>query len=416
MSGGGKGAFWGGSVVLLLLAAVVGGAELPPEIEVDRLLVRAERQAQEGGHGAALATLNEVLALVEEQGLAAPDAFWFRHAQAASAAGAHAEAVESARRYLTTAGRAGAHYRAALELLETSDREVQQALREREARARVERARRQAEAFAEAAYGELRRTAALAPAGVGEVFTDALRSGGRGPAMVTIPAGAFRMGCLANDDDCFDDDQPVHEVTIGRPFALSVYEVTFAEWDACAAAAGCDGYPWDEGWGRGSRPVINLSWDDAGAYAAWLSAQTGAAYRLPSEAEWEYAARAGTATKYSWGNEIGVNRANCGGCGSQWDYGRTAPAGSFRPNAFGLYDMHGNVWEWVADCWNGSYAGTPPTDGSAWLQGECSRARVARRLLDQSARGSFAPRTATGIASVNRFNNVGFRVARTLTP
>ena len=104
-----------------------------------------------------------------------------------------------------------------------------------------------------------------------------------------------------------------------------------------------------------------------GAYAEWLSAQTGAAYRLPSESEWEYAARAGTATKYSWGNEIGVNRANCDGCGSEWDNARTAPVGSFRPNAFGLYDMHGNLWEWVADCWNRSYAGAP-TDGGAWLQ------------------------------------------------
>ena len=241
MSGVGKGAFRGGSVVLLLLAVVVGGAELPPEIAADRLLVRAQWQAQEGDHRAALATLNEVLALVEEQGLAAPDAFWFRHAQAASAAGAHAEAVASATRYLTTAGRAGEHYRAALELLETSDREVQQALREREARERAERARRHAEASAEAAYGELRRNAAQAPAGVGEIFTDTLQSGGRGPAMVTIPAGTFRMGCLSNDDDCYDDERRVHEVTVALPFALSVYEVTFAEWDACVAAGGCGG-------------------------------------------------------------------------------------------------------------------------------------------------------------------------------
>ena len=117
----------------------------------------------------------------------------------------------------------------------------------------------------EAAYREVRRSAARAPAGVGEVFTDALQSGGRGPAMVTIPAGSFRMGCLSNDDDCSDDEQPVHEVTIGRPIALSVYEVTFAEWDACVAAGGCGGHEPDD-WGRGSRPVMNVSWDDAQAY------------------------------------------------------------------------------------------------------------------------------------------------------
>ena len=404
--------------VVLLVAEAASGAELPPEIAADRLLVRAEWQAREGDHRAALATLNEVLALVEEQGLAAPDAFWFRHAQAASAAGAHVVAVESATRYLTTAGQPGEHYRAALELLETSDREVQ-ALREREARERAEqaaeRALRQAEVSAEAAYGELRRNAARAPADVGEVFTDALQSGGRGPAMVTIPAGAFRMGCLSNDDDCSIYEQPVHEVTLARPFALSVYEVTFAEWDACVAAGGCRGHePEDEGWGRGSRPVINVSWDDARAYAEWLSAQTGAEYRLPSESEWEYAARAGTATKYSWGNGIGVYRANCDGCGSEWGGAGTAPVGSFQSNAFGLYDMHGNVWEWVADCWNASYAGAP-SKGRAWFRGDCT-ARMSRG--GSWYYGPRAVRSARRIGDTTTVRNKvsGFRVARTLTP
>ena len=206
--------------------------------------------------------------------------------------------------------------------------------------------------------------------------------------MVTIPAGAFRMGCLSNDDDCRDHEQPVHEVTIGRPFALSVYEVTFAEWDACVAAGGCGGHePEDWGWGRGSRPVMNVSWDDARAYAEWLSAQTGAAYRLPSESEWEYAARAGTTragttTKYSWGNGIGVNRANCDGCGSEWDDARTAPVGSFQSNAFGLYDLRGNVCEWVADCWNASYAGASSEGSRAWFRGDCTEPRFARQLLE----------------------------------
>ena len=248
----------------------------------------------------------------------------------------------------------------------------------------------------------------------GDVFTEPLSSGGEGPEMVVIPAGAFRMGCLSNDDDCRDDEQPVHEVTLALPLALSVYEVTFAEWDACVAAGGCGGHePDDEGWGRGSRPVIDMSWDDARAYAEWLSAQTGAEYRLPSEAEWEYAARAGTATKYSWGNEIGVHCANCYGCGGEWAGALTAPVGSFQSNAFGLYDMHGNVWEWVADCWNGSYAGAP-SDGSVWLQGDCDR-RVLRGgywgYIPRGLRAAYRFRNA----SVYRDHDTGFRVARTLT-
>ena len=235
------------------------------------------------------------------------------------------------------------------------------------------------------------------------------------PQMVVIPAGSFRMGCLNDDGDCFDDEKPVRQVRIDAPFALSAREVTFSEWDACVAAGGCDGdRPDDAGWGRGDRPVINVSWDDARSYVAWLSSQTGAEYRLPSEAEWEYAARAGTATKYSWGNEIGSNRANCygGECGDQWEY--TAPGGSFAPNGFGLYDMHGNVREWVEDCWNDSYSGAP-SDGSAWLRGDCAK-RVLRggSWLDEP--GNLRAAYRDGYSTGNRDFNYGFRVARTLTP
>ena len=149
------------------------------------------------------------------------------------------------------------------------------------------------------------------------------------PEMVVIPAGRFRMGCVSGLD-CDNDEKPVRTVRIDALFALSAHEVTFSEWDACVSAGGCGGHrPDDRGWGRGDRPVINVSWDDARSYVAWLSSQTGAEYRLPSEAEWEYAARAGTATKYSWGNEIGSNRANCHGgeCGDQWEYtARLAPS------------------------------------------------------------------------------------------
>ena len=165
-----------------------------------------------------------------------------------------------------------------------------------------------------------------------------------------------------------------HSVTVSD-FKLGKYEVTFAQWDACLADGGCGGYtPDDEG--RGNRPVIYVSWDDIQLFIDWLNARTGGNYRLPTEAEWEYAARAGSTTKYSWGNSIGHNRANCDGCGSRWDDDRTAPVGSFSANAWGIHDMHGNVWEWVQDCSNDSYVGAP-TDGSAWTSGDCGR-RVIR--------------------------------------
>ncbi len=244
-------------------------------------------------------------------------------------------------------------------------------------------------------------------------FRDTLRSGGTGPEMVVIPAGSFRMGCVSGVD-CQEDEQPVHQVTIPEWLAVGKYEVTFAEWDACVSAGGCGHRPGDEGWGRGRHPVMKVSWDDVQEYVRWLSQQTGASYRLLSESEWEYAARAGSRTAYSWGNEIGSGRANCDGCGSQWDDSGTAPVGSFSPNAFGLYDMHGNVWEWVQDCWNGSYNGAP-SDGSAWQVGDCS-GRVLRGgswiNIPRSLRSAFRSWDTTG----NRNNNFGFRVARTLTP
>ena len=192
--------------------------------------------------------------------------------------------------------------------------------------------------------------------------------------MVAIPGGAFRMGDLSGEGG--ENEQPVRSVTVPA-FRLGKHEVTFAQWDACVADGGCNGYtPDDEGWGRGNHPVINVSWEDAQFFIEWLNSKTGGNYRLPTEAEWEYAARAGTTTAYSWGNNVGSNRANCWGCGSQWDDDRTAPVGSFPANPWGLHDMHGNVWEWMQDCWNGNYEGAP-TDGSARATGDC-RLRVLR--------------------------------------
>jgi formylglycine-generating enzyme required for sulfatase activity len=164
------------------------------------------------------------------------------------------------------------------------------------------------------------------------------------PEMIVAPAGHFLMGSGAVED--WDNQRPVHEVTIEKPFAVAKFALTFDEWDACAAHGNCRADVDDNGWGRGRRPVINVSWDDALAYANWLSSVTGKPYRLLSEAEYEYAARAGSQTKYPWGDEIKPNgkvMANCDGCGSRWDNKQTAPVGSLAANAFGLYDMVGNV-------------------------------------------------------------------------
>ena len=168
----------------------------------------------------------------------------------------------------------------------------------------------------------------------------------------------------------------------------------------------------ERSWGRGKQPLINVDWRDAHAYVAWLSRESGAWYRLLSEAEWEYVARAGSETAYGWGEEVGENRANCRGCGSRWDAEQTASVGSFGANAFGLYDVHGNVKEWVEDCWNDNYAGAP-TDGTAWTQGKCGT-RVVRggSWLDEpgklrsAVRSAYSHRTDT--------DTVGFRVARTV--
>jgi formylglycine-generating enzyme required for sulfatase activity len=233
------------------------------------------------------------------------------------------------------------------------------------------------------------------------------------PEMVVAPAGSFAMGSPATEAERYVGEEPQHSVTIARQFAISRFALTFDEWDACVGDGGCNGYkPGDQGWGRGRRPVIYVSWDDANAYVAWLATKTGKSYRLLTDAEHEYAARAGTQTAYPWGNAIGNNNANCNGCGSQWDNKQTAPVGSFAANGFGLYDMMGNVWQWTEDCWNNGYNGAPG-DGSAWLSGDCSL-RVIRgaswyqvpRDLRSANRNRWAP--------VMRDSSLGFRVARTL--
>jgi formylglycine-generating enzyme required for sulfatase activity len=234
------------------------------------------------------------------------------------------------------------------------------------------------------------------------------------PAMIVVPAGKFTMGWGLLDSElgryAADEEGPPHEVRIAKPFAVSKYEVTFAEWDACATAGACLRVT-DE-WGRGQMPVINVSWDDAKQYVGWLSRLTGKEYRLLTEAEWEYAARAGMPTPYFWGIDPGKGKANCDGCGSKWDGKQTAPVGSFKPNAFGLYDMAGNVFQWVEDvCYKGA-----PKDGSAWLQGGDAGVRVVRGSSWSSLPRGLRSANRDGITALNRGSGLGFRVGRTLTP
>lgn len=203
---------------------------------------------------------------------------------------------------------------------------------------------------------------ARSPLKPGDIFKDCSSC----PEMTVIPAGSFMMGSRQGKKR----ELPITKITIAKPLAVSRYEITFDQWDACQAAGGCTEKPFDRNWGRGNRPVINVLPKDIVEYMAWLSQKTGHTYRLPSEAEWEYAARAGTTTEFSWGDQMRSGAANCRGCGTKWSGVKSAPVGQFEPNAWGLYDMHGNVLEHVADCWSKSHSKIP-TDGSPLIAEKC---------------------------------------------
>ena len=235
------------------------------------------------------------------------------------------------------------------------------------------------------------------------------------PEMIVVPAGHFEMGSPEGEGN--SSERPHHDVTIARPFAVGKFELTFDEWDACAAHGDCAQDLHDSAFGRGRRPTINLSWDEVQTYVKWLSRVTGKDYRVLSEAEYEYAARAGSQTRYPWGNDFnldGKEMANCNGCGSRWDRKKTTPVGSFAPNQFGLYDMVGNVWEWTADCWNENYEGAP-SNGSAWIEGDCS-GRVIRGGSWRDGPGTLrSANRGTSHTDDDRGSNLGFRLARTLS-
>jgi formylglycine-generating enzyme required for sulfatase activity len=276
--------------------------------------------------------------------------------------------------------------------------------------------------------------AASAPARAGEPLDRDFRECSVCPLMVAIPAGRFLMGSPKDERGRFDSEGPQHWVSV-RAFALGKYPVTNGEFLAFLRETGyqpppCDrmlGLTWRSP-GRGlaytpgqadplQDPAVCLNWNDAQAYLAWLNRKVrGSPYRLPSEAEWEYAARGGTRTARWWGDAIGVAHANCNGCGSRWDNRLLAPVGSFGANAFGLDDMLGNAWEWVADCWHDSYVGAPE-NGSAWTAGDC-RKRVMRggswSNVPEFIRSAARNGAAADGADFDSSSYVGFRVARRL--
>ena len=263
-----------------------------------------------------------------------------------------------------------------------------------------------------------------APLQPGDVFQDCDVS----PQMVVVPAGRFIMGSPASELARGENEGPQREVVIGTPFAVGVFEVRFREWEACARVGACRMAD-DDGFGRGIRPVINVAWGDAQDYLTWLSSVTGANYRLLSEAEWEYVARAGTQTARFWtGGESEVCRyanvfdqtslrSHSSGFGQltpscEDGYARTAPTGSFLPNLFGLYDVLGNVWEWTQDCYHESNADAP-SDGSARESGDCAM-RVVRGAGWFHGLGGIRSAFRVGSDPGNEYNSGGFRVARDL--
>jgi len=241
-----------------------------------------------------------------------------------------------------------------------------------------------------------------------DLIQDRMRDGTLGPQMLALRGGAYTRGDLQGDGD--GDEQPPVMVRL-EPFAIGVYEVTFDEYDLFCDDTGRD-KPDDQGWGRGSRPVVNVSWKDANAYVDWLSRRTEQRYRLPIDAEWEYAARAGTGSRFWWGNEALPNRANCADCGSLWESEKSAPVGRFPPNPFGLHDTAGNVFEWVADCWQDNFSVVTGSDTPVG-DGECGK-RVIR-----GGAWSFPVKE---VRSANRWrdfptrrsDDTGFRVVREL--
>lgn len=229
------------------------------------------------------------------------------------------------------------------------------------------------------------------------------------PVLVVLPAGSFKMG--SNNSD--PSEKPAHQVTLRAPFALGKYEVTVDQWNACVDAGACPRIPSTVA-AAGNRPMRDVSWDDAQVYLKWLGGLSGRAYRLPTEAEWEYAARGGTSTRYWWGDAMKPGNSSCKECGLPWTADGPPAAGSFSANPFGFFDMNGSVWEWVADCWHSSFKGAP-ADGSAWEEPNC-QSRVIRGGSWREGGGYMMSTTRFKYDATVRQSQNGFRVARSVHP
>ena len=406
-----------GLLLAVVLAGGEGAAQLPPDIEADRVLVEAERHIGTGDHAAAKAALGRILALQAAHDLTLPEAFWFQYAQVAYQAGLYAAAVEAATRYLTTVGREGAHYRAALELLDGAEAERQRIEAEMADDVAYAEAQRVDTAAAYraylAAYPSGRHAAAARVYQQARAETERLAQLPReiqnsiGMEFVLLEAGTFQMGSPSTEPGRHTDET-LHPVTISQPFYLGKYEVTQGQWQAvmgnnpsrfsdCGATC----------------PVDQVSWEAAQEFIAALNRREGGdVHRLPTEAEWEYAARAGTQTAYHFGDAASeLDRYAWYGDDRTVFFEGTHPVGQKRPNRWGLYDMHGNVWEWVAD-WYGKtyYSSSPLADPRGPITG-------ARRVYRGG--GWYSPahncRTAYRFRSLPRRNHFlpGFRLART---
>ncbi|MDM8545330.1 formylglycine-generating enzyme family protein [Candidatus Venteria ishoeyi] len=238
------------------------------------------------------------------------------------------------------------------------------------------------------------------------IFQDKLSSGALSPIMIQLPAGAFKMGSPPHYP--YTDEHPQQTINL-QSFSISQFEISFDEYQVFIRATGRK-MPFDNNWGQDKRPVINVNWQDATAYAQWLSQETGYQYYLPSEREWEYAARAGSKTTFWWGNKVGKNHANCAVCSSQWSGVKTAPVGSFSPNSFGLHDMIGNVLEWTRTCYHPNYQNAP-TGGQNWEGGNCAQ-RMVRGSAYNSYKRDIRITRRKAFTSKSRNTNLGFRVVR----
>jgi formylglycine-generating enzyme required for sulfatase activity/serine/threonine protein phosphatase PrpC len=239
-------------------------------------------------------------------------------------------------------------------------------------------------------------------------FKDKLKSGGSGPTMIQVPGDEYRMGGPSGIISA--DEVPRHMVTV-KSFAVSVYEVTFAEYDRFAKATNRK-LPDSTDWDRKTHPVLDVSWDDTVDYTRWLSKQTGKQYRLLSESEWEYVSRAGSTSSFWWGTSAGTNNAHCFDCKSDFNTGKPAKIGTYKPNKFGLYDTAGNLFEWVHDCYHKNYKDAP-VDGSVWEGGDC-KVRIARGGAYRSPANSMRSEKREKFPSNRGQYNVGIRLARDL--